>query len=73
MWVVSFSSRSFLIELSVSGLVCDTLTGTTCLLAMIDKKNASENMVPRLVKWFETTYTTSCGSVRSGKLPLAIP
>jgi hypothetical protein len=46
-----------------SGLVCGTLTGAACLLAMIDKTNAASIMIPKLIKWFEATYTLSCGGI----------
>jgi hypothetical protein len=45
------------------GLVCGILTGAACLLSMFDKKKAAATMIPRLVDWFETTYTQSCGGI----------
>jgi hypothetical protein len=46
-----------------SGLVCGILTGAACLLSLYDKKNAASDMIPRLVDWFETAYTQSCGGI----------
>jgi hypothetical protein len=45
------------------GLVCGILTGAACLLSLYDKKNAASDMIPRLVDWFETVYTQSCGGI----------
>ncbi len=45
------------------GLCCGILTGAACLLSLLDKKNAASNMIPRLVDWFETTYTQSYGGI----------
>lgn len=54
-----------------SGLICGTLTGAACLLSLFDKKEAASNMIPRLVEWFDTTYTPlyggiSCNDIISG-------
>jgi hypothetical protein len=46
-----------------SGLCCGTLTGAACLLALYDKKNAASDMIPKLVDWFETTYTSLYGGM----------
>ena len=45
------------------GLCCGTLTGAACLLSMLDKKNATLHMIPKLVDWFETTYTALYGGI----------
>jgi hypothetical protein len=45
------------------GLCCGTLTGAACLLSMLDKANARMHMIPRLVDWFETTYTERYGGI----------
>lgn len=45
-----------------AGLVCGTLTGGACLLAMFDPKAAESELIPRLTEWFEETYTAAyCG------------
>ena len=41
------------------GLCCGILTGAACLLSLYDKRNAASFMIPKLVDWFETTYTKS--------------
>jgi len=46
-----------------SGLCCGILTGAACLLSLYDKQNAAIYMIPRLVEWFETTYTSSYGGI----------
>jgi hypothetical protein len=46
------------------GLVCGILTGAACLLSLYDKKNAAAHMIPRLVDWFETSHTQSCGGIK---------
>jgi hypothetical protein len=46
-----------------SGLCCGTLTGAACLLSLYDRRNAASNMIPRLVKWFQTTYTQAYGGI----------
>lgn len=46
-----------------SGLICGTLSGAVCLLSMMDPKAAEENMIPRLVEWFDVTFTEAyCGT-----------
>jgi hypothetical protein len=46
------------------GMVCGILTGAACLLSLFDKQKAASNMIPRLVDWFETTYSESCGGIQ---------
>ena len=46
-----------------SNLVCGILTGAACLLSLYDKQNAASTMIPKLVKWFDATYTPSCGGI----------
>jgi hypothetical protein len=46
-----------------SGLVCGTLTGAACLLSMFDKDRAKAIMIPALVEWFQTTYTSLYGGI----------
>ena len=46
-----------------SGRVCGVLTGSVCLLSIYDKQKAASDMIPKLVDWFETTYTESCGGI----------
>lgn len=51
-----------------SGLLCGTLTGAVCLLSMLDTRAAEEHLIPRLVEWFELTFTecyggTSCKTI----------
>jgi len=51
-----------------AGLACGTLTGAACLLSLYDKKEAAAHMIPRLVEWFDMTYTpiyggTSCRDI----------
>jgi hypothetical protein len=51
-----------------SGMLCGTLTGACCLLSMIDAKDAEAHLIPRLVEWFEMTFTecyggTSCKTI----------
>ena len=46
-----------------SGLDCGTLTGAACLLSMIDPKAAEEHLIPRLVEWFEMTFTALYGGI----------
>jgi hypothetical protein len=46
-----------------SGLCCGTLTGAACLLSMVDKEGAKSDMIPKLVEWFETTYTPLYGGI----------
>jgi len=46
-----------------SGLCCGILTGAACLLSLYDKKNAALNMIPKLVGWFQATYTPSYGGI----------
>lgn len=45
------------------GMTCGILTGAACLLSLYDKRNAAVEMIPRLVDWFEATYTQSCGGI----------
>jgi hypothetical protein len=51
-----------------SGLVCGILTGAACLLSLYDKKNAASSMIPKLVDWFETVYTQSCGGINCDEI-----
>lgn len=44
-----------------TGLTCGTLTGAACLLSMIDVKAAEDHLIPRLVEWFEMTFTECYG------------
>ena len=44
-----------------TGLTCGTLTGAACLLSMIDSKEAAVQLIPRLVEWFEMTFTECYG------------
>ena len=46
-----------------SGLCCGVLTGAACLLSLYDRQNAKSNMIPRLVAWFEHTYTPCFGGI----------
>lgn len=46
-----------------SGLCCGILTGACCLLSMCDKANAKSTMIPRLVEWFQKTYTPQYGDI----------
>ena len=51
-----------------SGMTCGTLTGACCLLSMFDPRAAEEHLIPRLVEWFEMTFTecygdTSCQTI----------
>jgi hypothetical protein len=46
------------------GMVCGILTGAACLLSLFDKQKAASTMIPRLVDWFETTYSESCGGIQ---------
>jgi hypothetical protein len=46
-----------------SGLDCGILTGAACLLALCDKKNAAETMIPKLVAWFKATYIPAYGGI----------
>lgn len=46
-----------------SGQTCGTLTGAACLLALYDKNEAAKNMIPRLVEWFDMTYTPRYGGI----------
>jgi hypothetical protein len=46
-----------------SGLCCGTLTGAACLLSLYDRKNAASTMIPRLVEWFQATYTQAYGGI----------
>ena len=45
------------------GLCCGTLTGAACLLSLYDKENAASEMIPKLVNWFEETYTQAYGGI----------
>jgi hypothetical protein len=45
------------------GLTCGILTGAACLLSLYDKKKAASEMIPKLVDWFDATYTQSCGGI----------
>jgi hypothetical protein len=45
-----------------AGRVCGTLSAGACLLAMFDPKTAETDLIPRLVEWFDTTFTEAyCG------------
>lgn len=50
-----------------SGLVCGTLTGGACLLSMVDS-NAAIQLIPRLVEWFEMTYTDAYGGIACAQI-----
>lgn len=43
-----------------AGLVCGSLTGGVCLLSMIDVHAAESDLIPRLVEWFEATFSETC-------------
>lgn len=46
-----------------AGHVCGTLSAAACLLAMFDPKAAERDLIPRLVEWFDMTYTEAyCGT-----------
>jgi len=45
------------------GLCCGILTGAACLLSMYDRQRAASFMIPRLMDWFETTYTQSYNGI----------
>lgn len=45
-----------------SGLVCGTLSSGACLLSMFDPRAAEADLIPRLVEWFDATFTGAyCG------------
>lgn len=44
-----------------SGLICGTLSGAACLLSMFCPKVAEGQLIPRLVEWFEVTFTECYG------------
>jgi|WetSurMetagenome_2_1015567.scaffolds.fasta_scaffold15266_4 hypothetical protein len=46
-----------------AGLCCGTLTGAACLLSMFDRKVAAMNMIPRIVEWFQMTYSQEYGGI----------
>ena len=46
-----------------SGLCCGTLTGAACLLSMFDREVAAMNMIPRIVEWFQMTYSQEYGGI----------
>lgn len=46
-----------------TGLTCGVLTGAACLLSMIDPRAAEEHLIPRLVEWFEMTFTGEYGGI----------
>ncbi len=46
-----------------AGMCCGVLTGAACLLSMYDKKIAAMNMIPRLIEWFQTTYSEEYGGI----------
>ncbi len=51
-----------------TGHICGTLTGAACLLSMFDPRAAEDHLIPRLVEWFEMTFTecyggTSCKTI----------
>jgi hypothetical protein len=50
------------------GICCGTLTGAACLLSLFDKNKAASDMIPKLVDWFETTYTQSCGGINCDEI-----
>jgi hypothetical protein len=45
------------------GLLCGALSGAACLLYLFDKENATREMIPELVDWFEETYTPEYGGI----------
>ncbi|MBN1568983.1 MAG: C_GCAxxG_C_C family protein [Acidobacteria bacterium] len=47
-----------------SGLCCGTLTGAACMLSIFDKDKAKQHMIPKLVEWFQATYTQRYGGIR---------
>ena len=47
-----------------SGMICGTLTGAACLLSLYDKEKAKSYMIPKLVEWFNETYTKLYGGIR---------
>jgi hypothetical protein len=51
-----------------SGLCCGILTGAACLLSLYDRKNAASIMIPRLVKWFQTSYEQAYGGITCGEI-----
>jgi len=46
-----------------SELTCGTLTGAACLLSLYDKNEAAANMIPRLVEWFEISFSQLYGGI----------
>lgn len=46
-----------------TGLTCGTLTGAACLLSMFDPRAAEAHLIPRLVEWFEMTFTECYGGI----------
>jgi hypothetical protein len=46
-----------------SGLCCGVLTGAACLLSLYDRSNAKLIMIPKLVQWFDHTYTPCYGGI----------
>lgn len=56
-----------------SGRTCGTLSAACLVLALFDRKNAAEHMIPRLMEWYEETYDSqyggaSCQDITGGKL-----
>lgn len=46
-----------------SQLICGALTGTACMMNILDPKNANAEMIPELVEWFTATYGEEYGGI----------